>query len=129
MLGLMDAAAAIADLTEISPQVRDVVAVAADGAVIGSNLGDPAAAERLAGGAHRLLEAAEELRPGVQRLRRPRRRAHDCGYDDTRADGRPRVLRPEDLPALDRGAEEARPEAQDAGEAEDEGRRCRGVRS
>ena len=68
MLGLMDAAHAIADLTEISPQVRDVVAVAADGAVIGSNLGDPAAAERLAGGAHRLLEAAEELRPGVQQL-------------------------------------------------------------
>ena len=68
MLGLMDAAAAIADLTEISPQVRQVVAVAADGAVIGSNLIDPAAAERLAGGANRLLEAAEQLRPGVQQL-------------------------------------------------------------
>jgi predicted regulator of Ras-like GTPase activity (Roadblock/LC7/MglB family) len=68
MLGLMDAAAAIADLTEISPQVRDVVAVDAGGAVIGSNLSDPATAERLAGGAQRLLEAAEELRPGVQQL-------------------------------------------------------------
>jgi predicted regulator of Ras-like GTPase activity (Roadblock/LC7/MglB family) len=68
MLGGMDAAQAIADLTEISPQVRDVVAVAADGSVIGSNVPGEAAVERLVGGARRLLEAAEELRPGVQQL-------------------------------------------------------------
>ena len=49
----MDAAQAIADLTEISPQVRDVVVIASDGAAAGSNLTD---------------EAAEALRPGVAQL-------------------------------------------------------------
>jgi predicted regulator of Ras-like GTPase activity (Roadblock/LC7/MglB family) len=68
MLAPMDAAQAIADLTEISPQVRSVVAVAADGAVAGSNLPLETAAQRLADGARRLLEAAEALRPGVQQL-------------------------------------------------------------
>jgi hypothetical protein len=63
----MDAAQAIADLTEISPQVRNVVALAADGAPTGSNLAD-AAAQRLADGARRLLDAAEAMRPGVQQL-------------------------------------------------------------
>jgi predicted regulator of Ras-like GTPase activity (Roadblock/LC7/MglB family) len=68
MLGLMDANQAIADLTEISPQVRTVAVLAADGSVVGSNLPDGAAAERLAGGARRLLETAERLRPGVAQL-------------------------------------------------------------
>jgi hypothetical protein len=68
MLAAMDAAQAIADLTEISPQVRNVVALAADGSVTGSNLPDAAAAQRLAEGARRLHEAAEALRPGVQQL-------------------------------------------------------------
>ena len=64
----MDAAQAIADLTEISPQVRHVVVVAADGTAAGSNLTEDAAAERLADGAKRLVEAAESLRPGVSQL-------------------------------------------------------------
>jgi predicted regulator of Ras-like GTPase activity (Roadblock/LC7/MglB family) len=64
----MDAAQAIADLTEISPQVRHVVVVAADGTAAGSNLTEGAAAERLADGAKRLVEAAESLRPGVSQL-------------------------------------------------------------
>ena len=68
MLGLMDATQAIADLTEISPQVRSVAVLAADGAVVGSNLPDDSAAERLAGGARRLIETAERLRPGVAQL-------------------------------------------------------------
>jgi predicted regulator of Ras-like GTPase activity (Roadblock/LC7/MglB family) len=67
MLAPMDAAQAIADLTEISPQVRHVVALAADGAPTGSNLPDEAA-ERLADGARRLLDEAEAMRPGVQQL-------------------------------------------------------------
>jgi hypothetical protein len=67
MLGRMDAAQAIADLTEISPQVQTVAVLAADGSVAGSNVPDAAAA-RLAGGARRLLEAAEELRPGVAQI-------------------------------------------------------------
>ena len=50
MLGVVDAAQAIADLTEISPQVQRVVVIAADGSLVGSNA-DPAAAEKLVDGA------------------------------------------------------------------------------
>jgi predicted regulator of Ras-like GTPase activity (Roadblock/LC7/MglB family) len=64
----MDAAQAIADLTEISPQVRDVVVIDSGGAPAGSNLADDAAVARLADGAKRLVEAAEALRPGVAQL-------------------------------------------------------------
>jgi predicted regulator of Ras-like GTPase activity (Roadblock/LC7/MglB family) len=67
MLGPMDASQAIADLKEISPQVRDVVVIGADGAVVGSNAAE-SAAERLAEGAKRLIDAAEELRPGLVQL-------------------------------------------------------------
>jgi predicted regulator of Ras-like GTPase activity (Roadblock/LC7/MglB family) len=68
MLGAMDAAQAIADLTDISPQVKRVVVIAADGTLAGTNLADDAAAERLADGARRLVGAAEELRPDVAQL-------------------------------------------------------------
>jgi predicted regulator of Ras-like GTPase activity (Roadblock/LC7/MglB family) len=68
MLGAMDATQAIADLTEISPQVRHVAVVAGDGAVAGSNVGDAARADRLAEAARRLVDTAEELRPGVAQL-------------------------------------------------------------
>ncbi|MGH3003410.1 MAG: hypothetical protein ACRDM1_12265 [Gaiellaceae bacterium] len=64
----MDAARAIADLTEISPQVRTVAVTAADGSLVGSNLTDEHAARRLADGSRRLLDAAEELRPGVAQI-------------------------------------------------------------
>ena len=67
MLGVVDAAQAIADLTEISPQVQRVVVVGADGSLVGSNA-DPASAQKLVDGARRLLAAAEELRPGVSQL-------------------------------------------------------------
>jgi predicted regulator of Ras-like GTPase activity (Roadblock/LC7/MglB family) len=67
MLACMDATQAIADLTEISPQVKDVVVIAADGSLTGSNRQE-AAATRLADGARRLLDAAEGLRPGVAQL-------------------------------------------------------------
>ena len=68
MLVTMDAAQAIADLTEISPQVKTVVLIAADGSPAGSNLADGAAAERLATGAKQLVEAAEAFRPGLAQL-------------------------------------------------------------
>ena len=68
MLGAMDAAQAIADLEEISPQVREVVVVGADGAPAGSNLADEAAAARLAEGARKLVEAGEAFRPGLAQL-------------------------------------------------------------
>jgi predicted regulator of Ras-like GTPase activity (Roadblock/LC7/MglB family) len=61
MLAPMDAEQAIADLTEISPQVRDVVVLGSDGAVTGTNT--PAErADQIADGARRLLETADDLR-------------------------------------------------------------------
>jgi predicted regulator of Ras-like GTPase activity (Roadblock/LC7/MglB family) len=68
MLATMDAAQAIADLTEISPQVRQVAAVGADGSVLGSNLSDESAAAQLVERARRLLDTAEELRPGIAQI-------------------------------------------------------------
>ena len=68
MLALMDAAHAIADLTEISPQVRHVVVIGADGSLQGSNLTGDEAAQRLLDGARTLVDTAEELRPGVAQL-------------------------------------------------------------
>jgi predicted regulator of Ras-like GTPase activity (Roadblock/LC7/MglB family) len=68
MLGAVDAAQAIADLTEISPQVRHVAVIGSDGAVSGSNLTETARADRLAAAARRLVDTAEELRPGVTQL-------------------------------------------------------------
>ena len=67
MLGVVDATQAIADLTEISPQVQRVVVIAADGSIVGSNA-DPTAAQKLVDGATQLIGAAEELRPGVSQL-------------------------------------------------------------
>jgi hypothetical protein len=67
MLGAMDAAQAIADLTEISPQVRDVAVIDQGGAVLGSNA-TPEAAGRLADVAKRLVGEADRLRPGVAQL-------------------------------------------------------------
>jgi predicted regulator of Ras-like GTPase activity (Roadblock/LC7/MglB family) len=64
----MDAARAIAELTDISPQVREVVVVGADGAVVGSNADGEERAARLADGARRLLDAAEPEQPGVAQL-------------------------------------------------------------
>jgi predicted regulator of Ras-like GTPase activity (Roadblock/LC7/MglB family) len=48
MLGIVDAAAALAELTDISPQIRRVVVVDAEGGVVGSNAPDDATAGRLA---------------------------------------------------------------------------------
>jgi len=68
MLAGVDAAQAISDLTEISPQVRHVAVIEANGTVAGSNLADAAAAERLAAGAKRLVEEAQTLRSDVAQL-------------------------------------------------------------
>ena len=45
-----------------------VVVTGADGALVGSNLADQAAAARLTEGASRLVESAETFRPGVAQL-------------------------------------------------------------
>jgi predicted regulator of Ras-like GTPase activity (Roadblock/LC7/MglB family) len=67
MLAFVDAAQAIAELTEISPQVQQVVVIAADGSLVDSNV-DPSASGRLAAGARELIDTAEELRPDVSQL-------------------------------------------------------------
>jgi predicted regulator of Ras-like GTPase activity (Roadblock/LC7/MglB family) len=59
MLGLMDATQAIADLTEISPQVREVVVIAADGSIGGANV-PTERADLVADAARKLLAGAGE---------------------------------------------------------------------
>jgi predicted regulator of Ras-like GTPase activity (Roadblock/LC7/MglB family) len=61
MLRRMDAARALADLTEISAQVEHAAIVAADGAVLASTLADGERAQRFADGARRLVDEAEQV--------------------------------------------------------------------
>ena len=56
----MDAAQALADLTEISSQIQAAVLFRADGSVISSTLEDDARTQQLAEGARALLSAADE---------------------------------------------------------------------
>jgi predicted regulator of Ras-like GTPase activity (Roadblock/LC7/MglB family) len=62
MLGRMDAARAIADLVDVSPQVRAVVIVEPEDAVVGTNAA-PDLAERLIASARELLRIADAGRP------------------------------------------------------------------
>jgi predicted regulator of Ras-like GTPase activity (Roadblock/LC7/MglB family) len=58
----MDAAQALADLTEISSQIEAAVLFDENGAVLGSTLADAGAAQALARAAGELLERAGEFR-------------------------------------------------------------------
>jgi predicted regulator of Ras-like GTPase activity (Roadblock/LC7/MglB family) len=60
----VDAAQAIADLTEISSQIESVVVADSDGTILGSNLDGAGRAERVAEGVARLLEEAASAAPG-----------------------------------------------------------------
>jgi predicted regulator of Ras-like GTPase activity (Roadblock/LC7/MglB family) len=60
----MDAKQALADLTEISSQIRSAVLLGDDGAIAASTLDDERA-QRMAKAAQALLEAAERTRPGL----------------------------------------------------------------
>ena len=60
----VDAQQALADLSEISSQIRAAVLVDDKGAVVASTLGDDAA-KRMAEAAAELLSAAERTRPGL----------------------------------------------------------------
>jgi predicted regulator of Ras-like GTPase activity (Roadblock/LC7/MglB family) len=57
----MDAAQALADLTEISSQVVQVAVVAADGTVLATTIEDAGRAERFVAGVTTLLEEADGL--------------------------------------------------------------------
>ena len=63
----MDAAAALADLTEISSQVETAAVFGDDGTTHASTFADDAAAERLVGTARELLAAAAEVPAGTGR--------------------------------------------------------------
>ncbi len=58
----MDAAQALADLTEISAQIEAAVLAEHDGSVVASTLADESASKSLADAAANLLSAAEEVR-------------------------------------------------------------------
>jgi predicted regulator of Ras-like GTPase activity (Roadblock/LC7/MglB family) len=57
----VDAAQALADLTEISSQIEAAVVAEAGGKVLASTVADEARADRLAGAARALLAAAEQV--------------------------------------------------------------------
>jgi predicted regulator of Ras-like GTPase activity (Roadblock/LC7/MglB family) len=61
MLRRMDAAQALADLTEISSQVEQVAIVDLDGSLLASTARDPVRAERFVSGITRLLDEADRL--------------------------------------------------------------------
>jgi predicted regulator of Ras-like GTPase activity (Roadblock/LC7/MglB family) len=60
----MEAAQALADLTEISSQIESAVLVDVHGAVVASTLGDPARADATARAARELLAGAERTMGG-----------------------------------------------------------------
>jgi predicted regulator of Ras-like GTPase activity (Roadblock/LC7/MglB family) len=66
----MDAAQALAELTELSSQVERAVVLRADGSVLASTFDDPSAAEGLATAALELLAAAFQLRSKPQEVSR-----------------------------------------------------------
>lgn len=73
MLRRMDAAQALADLTEISSQVVHVAIVEGDGTVLATTIADSARAARFVEGVKTLLEEADVLRqarglPGLSQL-------------------------------------------------------------
>jgi predicted regulator of Ras-like GTPase activity (Roadblock/LC7/MglB family) len=57
----MDAAQALADLTEISSQVTEVAILDRDGSLLASTATDPGHAERFVAGVQRLLEEADRI--------------------------------------------------------------------
>ncbi|HEX4521545.1 MAG TPA: roadblock/LC7 domain-containing protein [Gaiellaceae bacterium] len=57
----MDAAQALADLTEISSQVAQVAILDRDGSVLATTARDPSRAERFVAAARKLLDQAERL--------------------------------------------------------------------
>jgi predicted regulator of Ras-like GTPase activity (Roadblock/LC7/MglB family) len=62
----MEAAQALADLTEISTQIESAILVDAKGAVVASTLADPGRAEVVARAARELLAAAERAMGGSE---------------------------------------------------------------
>jgi predicted regulator of Ras-like GTPase activity (Roadblock/LC7/MglB family) len=73
----MDAAQALADLTEISSQIESAVLFDEQGAVLGSTLSDAGAAKALAEGAAQLLEEAAAFRSSEATVTQLEASTHD----------------------------------------------------
>jgi predicted regulator of Ras-like GTPase activity (Roadblock/LC7/MglB family) len=73
----MDAAQALADLTEISSQIESAVLFDEQGAVLGSTLSDAGAAKALAEGAAQLLEEAAAFRSSEAAVTQLEASTHD----------------------------------------------------
>jgi predicted regulator of Ras-like GTPase activity (Roadblock/LC7/MglB family) len=86
----MDAAQALADLTEISSQVSQVAILDSDGAVLATTVGDAARAERFVGAVRRLLDEADRvaLAHGLPELSQLEASSLDGSVFAVRRDGR-----------------------------------------
>jgi predicted regulator of Ras-like GTPase activity (Roadblock/LC7/MglB family) len=84
----VDAAAALAELRELSTRIESAVVLDADGAVLGSTHDDPAATERLAGAAADVLAAAGQLRSADGEVTRVEIELAEGGLFVLRAGGR-----------------------------------------
>ena len=128
----MDAAQALSELTALSAQITSAIVVDADGSPVASTL-DEESARELAQTVQELLAAAGRAGDGRQVaqlevatpegsvfLVREGERA-DRSHDPPGAGGRPRLLRPEVVPARHRRPGEAQAEGPEEG-------RCHGVR-
>ena len=133
----VDAASALADLTEISSQVEAAAVVDADGAVLGSTLPDEPATDRLVQAGVGLFDAAtSRFGSSGRSVTQLEAALREGSIFVVREDGlgivartsagpdlRARLLRPEDLPARRRrDGEEAEAEAPAAGEEDGDGR-------
>ena len=118
MLSAMDAAQALADLTEISSQVEHVAIVDRDGSLLATTVRDAPRAARLVAGITRLLEEADRLAQarGLPELTQLEASTLEGSVFAVRRDGRliaattrpdptvgPRLLRPQALPRQHRG--------------------------
>ncbi len=90
MLRRMDAAQALADLTEISSQVVQVAIVDAEGAVLATTITDDGRAQRFVEGVTRLLAEADDVRRlrGLSGLSQPEAATHEGSVFVVRRDAR-----------------------------------------
>lgn len=90
MLRAMDAAQALADLTEISSQVAHVAILDRDGSLLAATSADPARSESFVAAARRLLDEADRLAlaRGLQELSQLEASTHDGSVFAVRRDGR-----------------------------------------
>ncbi len=90
MLRLMDAAQALADLTEISSQVIEVAILDRDGSIVAATAPDPGRADRFVASVQRLLDEADRISRarGLAELTQLEASTHEGSVFVVRRDGR-----------------------------------------